>query len=214
MYFNILLAALIAPLAVLATPLLPNNTTNGRARLHPRFPFTNATVISERQPIPTTNTTAIGMGSTVPIDNAPKIGKRLAVPLPFKNTTFISGRQAPVKPKPCQPISPTPTEAETNARFDRFADAFLVKKNVTAAFEYISQNYINHNPAAQNGFDSAWNILSPIWASQQITVLRTKFQGAQGWLNYRSGFGEVVDRYRWESGCIVEHWDQGESFPA
>ena len=63
----------------------------------------------------------------------------------------------------------------------------------------------NHNPAAQNGFDSAWNILSPIWKNQQITVLRTKYNGTQGWLNYRSGFGEVVDRYRWEAGCIAEH---------
>lgn len=27
-----------------------------------------------------------------------------------------------------------------------------------------------------------------------------------GWLNYNaSGIGEVVDRFRWEGGCIVEH---------
>lgn len=58
---------------------------------------------------------------------------------------------------------------------------------------------------AQNGFDSAWNILSPIWGNQQITVLGTKFEGAQGWLNYRSSFGTIVDRFRWEAGCIAEH---------
>lgn len=64
----------------------------------------------------------------------------------------------------------------------------------------------NHNPAAQNGFDSAWNILSPIWASQNIKVLGTKFNNTQGWLHYSAGsFGEVVDRYRWEAGCIAEH---------
>jgi hypothetical protein len=70
----------------------------------------------------------------------------------------------------------------------------------------LTGNFKNHNPAAQNGFDSAWNILSPIWKNQQITPLRTKFNGTQGWLNYKTGsFGEVVDRYRWEAGCIAEH---------
>ena len=153
----------------------------------------------------------------------------LAVPTPFENTAGISARQSPTKPKPCQPISPAPTANETSARHEKFAHEFLVTKNITAAFEFINQGYIvstlinktppcpplslesnsnlsqNHNPAAQNGFDSAWNILSPIWGNQQITVLRTKFVSPQGWLNYRSGFGEVVDRYRWEAGCIAEH---------
>ncbi|RDL35903.1 Uncharacterized protein BP5553_06515 [Venustampulla echinocandica] len=138
----------------------------------------------------------------------------LAAPAPVENAAIISARQGAVKPKPCQPITPAPTEEETEARFDKFADAFIVKKNITGAFEYINQAYINHNPMAQNGFDSAWNILSPIWGNQQITVLGTKFQGTQGWLHYRSGFGEVVDRFRWEAGCIAEHWDQGEKFPA
>ena len=36
-------------------------------------------------------------------------------------------------------------------------------------------------------------------------MLRTKFESPQSWLNYRSGFGTVVDRYRWEGGCIAEH---------
>ena len=92
----------------------------------------------------------------------------------------------------------------------------------------------NHNPFAQNGSDSAWGILSPIWASQNITPLRTTFQSPQSWLNYKTGaFGEVVDRFRWEGGCIAEHvclaniledlsdqllivgqWDQGEVFPS
>ncbi len=63
----------------------------------------------------------------------------------------------------------------------------------------------NHNPAAKNGAASAWDILSPIWASQSITVLGTTFKSPMGWLHYESGFGEVVDRYRWDAGCIAEH---------
>ncbi|CAK7201749.1 hypothetical protein SEUCBS139899_004461 [Sporothrix eucalyptigena] len=119
------------------------------------------------------------------------------------------------EPPPCQPMSPPPDEEATKARFDQFAHAFLVTKNITEAFTYISQGYINHNPAAKNGAASAWGILSPIWASQSITVLRTTFKGNMGWLNYKAGgLGEVVDRYRWDAGCIVEHWDQGEKYPS
>ena len=58
---------------------------------------------------------------------------------------------------------------------------------------------------AKNGSASAWGILSPIWGSQNITPLRRKFQSPMSWVNYRSGFGEVIDRFRWEGGCIAEH---------
>jgi predicted SnoaL-like aldol condensation-catalyzing enzyme len=117
----------------------------------------------------------------------------------------IDTRQArPTKPPPCVRRTNT-TEPETKTRSDAFAQAFIYKKDISEAFKYISQDYINHNPAAQNGFDSAWNILSPIWGSQNITPLRTAFKSPQSWVNYRSGFGEIVDRFRWEGGCIVEH---------
>jgi hypothetical protein len=120
--------------------------------------------------------------------------------------SVIAERQArPTKPAPCVRRMNT-TEAETKTRSDAFTQAFIYKKDISEAFKYISKDYINHNPAAQNGSDSAWNILSPIWGSQSITPLRTAFRSPQSWLNYRTGsFGEVVDRYRWEGGCIVEH---------
>ncbi|KAG9191878.1 hypothetical protein G6011_10612 [Alternaria panax] len=126
----------------------------------------------------------------------------------------LAARQAgPTKPAPCVRSWKT-TEAQTATRAHAFAHAFIYKKDISKAFKYISQDYINHNPIAQNGSDSAWDILSPIWASQNITPIRTAFENPQSWLNYRSeSFGEIVDRYRWEGGCIVEHWDQGEKFP-
>ncbi|KAF1993498.1 hypothetical protein P154DRAFT_70477 [Amniculicola lignicola CBS 123094] len=138
----------------------------------------------------------------------------LGAPTPLSETTVEARQARPAKPKPCQPLVPAPTEEETLARHYKFANAFIVAKNITEAFTYISQGYVNHNPAAQNGFDSAWNILSPIWGSQNITPLKTAFKSPQGWLNYQSGsFGTIVDRFRWEGGCIAEHWDQGEKFP-
>lgn len=134
----------------------------------------------------------------------------LAAPAePLHHATLARRQARPTKPVPCVRQMNT-TEAETKTRSDAFAQAFIYKKDISEAFKYISKDYINHNPAAQNGSDSAWNILSPIWGSQTITPLRTAFKAPQSWLNYRTGsFGEVVDRYRWEGGCIVEHVSHG-----
>ncbi|KAH7011145.1 hypothetical protein EDB80DRAFT_571490 [Ilyonectria destructans] len=126
----------------------------------------------------------------------------------------LGARQAVVTPAPCEPMVPPPCEAVVKKRFNKFANAFIVKKNLTEAFEYISSIYINHNPLADDGPNAALDVLGPIWPSLNITVLRTTFKGNMGWLNYNvSGLGEVVDRFRWEDGCIVEHWDQGEVYP-
>lgn len=66
----------------------------------------------------------------------------------------------------------------------------------------------NHNPLADNGAQNAYDILSPIWGGLSITVRGTTFDAEtdQGWLKYDTeSFGTVVDRFRWEGGCIVEH---------
>ncbi|KAG8157169.1 hypothetical protein KVR01_012877 [Diaporthe batatas] len=142
----------------------------------------------------------------------------LALPvsaLPEPPTKVLSARQSCVTPQPCQAMNPPPTAAETEQRFNRFADEFLVKKNLTAAFEFISSTYINHNPFADDGPNAALTFLCPVWPTTQIDVLRTTYIDPQGFLNYNAsgGIGTVVDRFRWEAGCIVEHWDQGEVFP-
>ncbi|KXT17415.1 hypothetical protein AC579_5708 [Pseudocercospora musae] len=111
----------------------------------------------------------------------------------------------PKKPEPCI-CNPHTTTTTTEFRAQAFAKAFIYEQDISEAFKYIAQDYINHNPAAQNGFDSAWDILSPIWAEQNITAQRTAFEYPQSWLGYHNvEFGDVVDRYRWDGGCIVEH---------
>ena len=44
-------------------------------------------------------------------------------------------------------------------------------------------------------------------------MLRTKFESPQSWLNYKNSFGTVVDRFRWEGGCIAEHVCLSHPFP-
>lgn len=155
-----------------------------------------------------------------------------AVAIPTNNaaiagvpTGLLSSRQAG-GPPPCVRMDPAPTQEETEARFEAFVEAFVgSSKNITKAFEYITEDYIvcpsslccerrltklfdakNHNPMASNGHASAWRILGPIWQQISHTYLRSTMQGEMSWVNYRAaGLGEVVDRFRWEAGCIAEH---------
>lgn len=51
-----------------------------------------------------------------------------------------------VKPQPCTFVNPSPSEEETRERFETFANAFMVKHNLTEAFEYVSSIYIVRVP--------------------------------------------------------------------
>ncbi|KAI1685122.1 hypothetical protein KJE20_05406 [Pyrenophora tritici-repentis] len=136
-----------------------------------------------------------------------------AFPATVDSRFAIEERQAaPVKPAPCV-RNPSATVQETEQRAAAFADAFIRKPDISKAFTFIAKDYINHNPSVKNGSDAAWEVLSPIWNQQKIKVLGTAFKSPQSWVNYQSDFGSVVDRFRWEGGCIVEHWDQNEVFP-
>jgi hypothetical protein len=48
----------------------------------------------------------------------------------------------PAKPKACVRITPDPTPEVYKERFTQFADAFIYKKNITRAFEFIVEDYI------------------------------------------------------------------------
>lgn len=55
---------------------------------------------------------------------------------------LLSERQArPAKPTPCV-RAPNATEAETKARSEAFAQAFIYEPNISEAFKYISEDYI------------------------------------------------------------------------
>ncbi|KAM7185498.1 hypothetical protein V8F33_012385 [Rhypophila sp. PSN 637] len=146
----------------------------------------------------------------------------LAAPVAVETESIwaLAARQAgqvnaPGDAKFCNKVDPAPSEEEIQARHDKFVDAFLVKKDVKLAFTYIAPEYINHNPMAQNGAQWALNLLGGIWGGQNIRVRRTMYRDGMSYLNYDGSYGSnIIDRYRWEGGCIVEHWDAGEKWPA
>ncbi|KAI6088333.1 hypothetical protein F4821DRAFT_93589 [Hypoxylon rubiginosum] len=127
----------------------------------------------------------------------------------------VSARSWVVTPLPCVAMDPAPSEDETAERFDSFANALIIQRNLTKAFEYVSSTYINHDPhILGDGPNAALDGLSTFWNFTTLSGLRQTFEGEQGWLNYEaSGMGPIVDRFRFEAGCIVEHWDVGEVFP-
>jgi hypothetical protein len=59
-----------------------------------------------------------------------------------ENAALLERQARPTKPKPCVAVVPAPSVNETLARFNKFAQAFIYKKNITEAFEYISKDYI------------------------------------------------------------------------
>jgi hypothetical protein len=45
-----------------------------------------------------------------------------------------------------------------------------------------------------------------VWANQTITVRRTHYAANTSRLSYDGAYGKnIIDRYRWEGGCIAEH---------
>ncbi|KAK0745841.1 hypothetical protein B0T18DRAFT_324674 [Schizothecium vesticola] len=119
---------------------------------------------------------------------------------------------ATAQSKFCERSTPAPPDDEVKARHEKFVDAFLVKKDVVEAFTYIASDYINNG--ARGGAQGALDFLSRVWTNQTITVRRTHYATNTSRLNYDGAYGKnIIDRYRWEGGCIAEHWDRGEVWP-
>jgi hypothetical protein len=55
---------------------------------------------------------------------------------------FAERQNRPPKPKPCVRMVPDPEPVVYKERFGQFAEAFIYKKNVSRAFEFITQDYI------------------------------------------------------------------------
>ncbi|KAK5657945.1 hypothetical protein OQA88_2497 [Cercophora sp. LCS_1] len=117
-------------------------------------------------------------------------------------------RQARRQPPPCVRQNPPPSQEVLKQRFDTFVQAFVgagSRKNITEAFEYIVDDYINHNTMAQNGAKSAWDILSGLWHSWEHRYRRSLIRENMSWVEYDAIGMTIVDRFRWEGGCIAEH---------
>ena len=79
---------------------------------------------------------------------------------------------------------------------------------------YLFSEYIQHNPNAAQGREAAIQILSAGFANPEVTSTNATVFGGQGFgaihfkltISPTTSFA-VVDYFRFQGTCIVEHWD-------
>ena len=104
-----------------------------------------------------------------------------------------------------------------------FVDLFCTQKKVREAFmKHVAPGYIQHNPVAGDGRDTAIAALDPFFASQpnmKCEVKRIIVDGDLAAVHSKLSFGPqdrgsaVVDLLRIENGKIAEHWDVIQAVP-
>ena len=106
---------------------------------------------------------------------------------------------------------------------EAFTEIFYRQKNVRKAFlDYVSENYIQHNPNIPDGREAAIEILEPKFSqpSASFEIKRILVDGdlaaihLHGKMSADSVGGAVVDIFRLQDGKISEHWDVLQPMPA
>lgn len=115
-------------------------------------------------------------------------------------------------------------ETERNRQVvTRFIDLFYRQGRVREAFmTYVVPGYIQHNPVAADGRDTAIAALEPYFASQPNAIREVQRIIVDGDLaavhvrvrqNPQDRGVAIVDILRLENGMIVEHWDVIQPVP-
>lgn len=132
--------------------------------------------------------------------------------------SLVAGVLAAI-PAPNCPPRPTKT-AEQTVIFEQFVNSFYVKKNITEAFlNHVAESYIQHNPNFKSGRDIALNGLKGYIPGNTITIVGTSVSDSRGWVLVKNerqgqpGYTAVLDVYRFDGTCIVEHWDLAQPKP-
>ncbi|KAL0938117.1 uncharacterized protein CTRU02_207848 [Colletotrichum truncatum] len=109
---------------------------------------------------------------------------------------------------------------EQAINFSNFVQTLYIEKNVSRAFnEHALESYIQHNPLMTSGRQTTIDFLSSAFPGWNITVKHQAFQDDIGWIHWKlEGYGTarynaVVDVFRYEDGCIAEHWDAIQAAP-
>ncbi|KAH6689659.1 hypothetical protein F5X68DRAFT_230275 [Plectosphaerella plurivora] len=103
--------------------------------------------------------------------------------------------------------------------FENFIHRFYIENDAVKAIEQtMSEDYIQHNPYALSGRQNAIDYVSSIVGAANFTILRHSFSNSTGWVHTKMETpgqppAAVVDIFRFEGRCIVEHWDVFLSLP-
>jgi predicted SnoaL-like aldol condensation-catalyzing enzyme len=105
--------------------------------------------------------------------------------------------------------------------FKAFVHDFYVAKDIPKAFQtHVAEKYIQHNPSFQSGRQVAQDGLSKYIPPLNITVAKISLSNNTGWVFAKQetagkpGYTAVVDIFRMDGSCVVEHWDVVQARPA
>ena len=119
-------------------------------------------------------------------------------------------------------VSDLPLTEAHRARVIEFVDTVLVGHQLSALSQYVSESFVEHNPALVDGLPSLRQGLEAMGSDGTPMVRYTKRHRVLAEGNfvlsvcegYRDGVHTAFyDLYRFEDGLIVEHWDTTEAVP-
>ncbi|KAK5992025.1 hypothetical protein PT974_05421 [Cladobotryum mycophilum] len=134
----------------------------------------------------------------------------LAVAIPSAVAATGQSTQSHTPAPACPPRAASPQEQ--GKIFEAFTKGFYVDYKITDAFtNYVWVDYIQHNPTVGQGRDAAIAKLAPSASSRNTTVVHSGLVGDIGFVHHYE-FGsspliKIIDIYRLNGSCIVEHWD-------
>jgi len=112
------------------------------------------------------------------------------------------------------------TPTEQLEIFKSFVHLFYVTKDIPTAFQtHVAESYIQHNPNFKSGRQIAQDGLSKYVPPLNITVAKISLSDSTGWVLAKQtapgkeGYTAVVDIFRMEGSCVVEHWDVVQAKP-
>ena len=119
-------------------------------------------------------------------------------------------------------ISTAELTARNRALVESFADIFYRQRDVARAFaQYVSEEYVQHNPDIPDGRAAAISALAPMFSHPEarFEIKRILVDGdlamihVHGKSDAAAPGGAVADIFRLEDGKIVEHWDVVQPIP-
>ena len=125
-----------------------------------------------------------------------------------------------VQQRPFCPARPASPEFQRDL-FIEFVNEFINEPGlITKALEdFLSEDYIQHNPYVLSGRDNAIAALGGGFPGANFTILQTIFESPYGTIRYKLELpGQpplaIQDLWRFNGTCIEEHWDTTQALPA
>jgi predicted SnoaL-like aldol condensation-catalyzing enzyme len=120
----------------------------------------------------------------------------------------------------CPPRSATAAEQATI--FNEFINTFVNQGEVIKALQtHAADTYVQHNPSAMSGRENTINFFKGLPPGAKTTreiINQGIGSNNTGFVHYKMTRGEgkpqaVVDVYRMEGTCVMEHWDVMQERP-